>query len=112
MGRMAISDLKAGMLLQQAVLNEGGALLLKEGQNLTDKNIGILKKWGVKEVLIQEDAGATSVQAGPQNLEAYEAWKTQTLSRFLSKEQDPIMQAIAVAALPLVWMDFRKTKPA
>lgn len=54
MGVLNISDLKAGMALAQDVLNKHGNILLKQGDILTEKQIMILKSWGITETDIKD----------------------------------------------------------
>ncbi len=53
MGVLNIKDLKAGMILDQPIINKHGALLLDGGRELTDKHIEIFKTWGITEADIQ-----------------------------------------------------------
>lgn len=53
MGTINISELKPGMVLEKPVYSPQGALLLPEGAELTDRNIFVLKTWGVTEVDIK-----------------------------------------------------------
>lgn len=54
MGVLNISDLKTGMALAQDVLNKHGNILLKQGNILTEKQILILKSWGITETDIKD----------------------------------------------------------
>jgi hypothetical protein len=47
-----LGDLKAGMIVARPVHNAHGALMLNEGTVLSEKNIWILKSWGVDEVWV------------------------------------------------------------
>ena len=53
MGLVNVSDLKDGMVVQNQVSNKHGNVLLKKGDTLTQKNIVLLKSWGITEVDIQ-----------------------------------------------------------
>jgi len=47
---LALKDLKPGMVLSTPVHNFHGILLLSKGTKLTQKNIRILKSWGVNHI--------------------------------------------------------------
>jgi hypothetical protein len=53
MGLVNISDLKDGMVVLNPVSNKHGNVLLKKGDTLTEKNIVLLKSWGITEVDIE-----------------------------------------------------------
>lgn len=50
MGLANVNELKEGMVLQDHVSNRHGNVLLKKGDTLTQKNIVLLKSWGITEV--------------------------------------------------------------
>ena len=53
MGLVNVSDLKDGMVVLNPVSNKHGNVLLKKGDTLTEKNIVLLKSWGITEVDIE-----------------------------------------------------------
>jgi hypothetical protein len=53
MVRVDIEDLKPGMILEHAVKNNQGVLLLETGAKITKKNIRIFKSWGVTGVTVK-----------------------------------------------------------
>jgi hypothetical protein len=66
MARMAIETLTPGLKLNKPVFNLNGILLLKAGEALTAKHLGIFKTWGVREVdVLQEDGAEPAVGAEP-----------------------------------------------
>lgn len=57
MGRVNVHDVKKGMVLMSAVTNKHGNVLLRPGEELTDKSIMLLKSWGITEVDIEGHEG-------------------------------------------------------
>lgn len=53
MGLVNVSNLKDGMVVLTPVSNKHGNVLLKTGDTLTEKNIVLLKSWGITEVDIE-----------------------------------------------------------
>ncbi|MBE9545861.1 MAG: hypothetical protein IMF10_00025 [Proteobacteria bacterium] len=54
MGALNINDIKVGMVLAQDVRNKHGIILLKEGRILAERDITVLKTWGITEVSIKD----------------------------------------------------------
>ncbi len=50
-----VRDLKPGMVLAEPVFTGQGALLLSKGVTLTEKNIWVLKSWGVRTLWVESD---------------------------------------------------------
>ena len=57
MARIGLDDLRAGLRLKTPVFNLHGALLLKAGEVLTAKHLGLLKTWGIRELDVQGRTG-------------------------------------------------------
>jgi hypothetical protein len=53
MGKINISDVRAGMVLAADVQDRNGRTLLARGVEISDKHIRIFKMWGVTEADIQ-----------------------------------------------------------
>ena len=53
MGLVNVSNLKDGMVVLNPVSNKHGNVLLKKGDTLTEKNMLLLKSWGITEVDIE-----------------------------------------------------------
>lgn len=47
MGALNINDIKAGMVLAEDVRNRHGIILLKKGRILSERDITVLKTWGI-----------------------------------------------------------------
>lgn len=85
---------KPGMTLAKSVCTLQDRLLLKSDVRLTDKNIHILKSWGIQEIWVVDAVGESTVAGiNPENeLRASidEALKT----KFSETAADPVMQEI------------------
>lgn len=53
MGKINISDVRAGMVLAADVQDRNGRTLLAKGVEVSDKHIRIFKMWGITEADIQ-----------------------------------------------------------
>ncbi len=53
MGLLSVNDLKDGMVLSTEVRNKHGNVLLKKGDTLSEKQIMLLKSWGITEADIE-----------------------------------------------------------
>lgn len=53
MKALRLKDLTPGMVTAKPVLNLQGVLLLNRGVELSDKNIWIMRSWGVNEVWVE-----------------------------------------------------------
>jgi len=54
MVKLKIKNLRAGMTVAQDVKDLNGRVLLAADRRLTEKHLGILKKWGVDKVVVHE----------------------------------------------------------
>jgi len=53
MGVLSLSELEAGMVLEQPLFNSKGLMLLPAGTRLTEKHLATLKRWGVRQAAIE-----------------------------------------------------------
>ena len=64
MGLLTAADLEPGLVLAKDVTDGRGRILLRAGNALSEKHLGILKKWGIHEVDVEghgeEDAESIS----------------------------------------------------
>ena len=58
---LQVSDVAPGMVLGKAVHNMSGVLLIPDGATLTEKHMGIFKKWGITELVIDKNTGADAL---------------------------------------------------
>lgn len=54
MGIINVEDIKPGMVLAEAVKDRRGRILLNVGNPITEKQLKILKMWGITEADIQD----------------------------------------------------------
>ncbi|MBN2468415.1 MAG: hypothetical protein JXD19_09730 [Deltaproteobacteria bacterium] len=50
---LAVRNAKPGMVLAEAVCNLHGTLLLKQGVELTLRNVMMLKSWGIRKIFVE-----------------------------------------------------------
>ena len=66
MGVINLEDLKPDMLLEDDVLARNGRVLLRGGNRLTEKHLGIFKAWGVTEAgvhgITRDEAAASAAE--------------------------------------------------
>ncbi len=96
MGRLNISDLKAGMVLAQAAKNKNGTVILAEGGKLTERHINAFRAWGVTEVDIK---GIDSDQVVKEAMDALSNDVVESIERELDAlfppfEDNPVMEEI------------------
>jgi hypothetical protein len=72
LGKVVIKNLTPGMLLGADVRDRSGRLLLKAGTELDDRNIHILRTWGVAEVEIAGTDAKVSDIVDPERFAALE----------------------------------------
>ena len=77
MGLVNVSDLKPGMVVLSEVSNKHSNVLLKKGDSLTEKNIVLLKSWGITEIDIatvenQQSGTEENAVLSPETMESIE----------------------------------------
>ncbi len=108
--RIRIGEAKTGMVLAADAVNPAGALILRAGQSLNEKNIRVLKSWGVGSLLIvQEEPEPVQeeAEAAPANDIVLEEEMKRRFARCLD---DPTMAEIMRIALELK-LKRRKNEP-
>jgi len=98
MARVELDKLLPGMRLCKPVLNLHGVLLLKAGEVLTERHLGILSRFGIQEAdVVQGDDREPDVAVeAPLPEEVLEAVQRETAHRFRRAEAsaDPAMAEI------------------
>jgi hypothetical protein len=94
MHRIDLDKAKPGMTLAKSVLTLQDMLLLKPDVRLTEKNIHILKSWGIQEIWIDEaaDEGASG-RVEPEN-ELRNSIDETLRVKFSETLSDPLMAEI------------------
>ena len=96
--RLGVIDLKPGMILEQAVKNHQGVLLLEAGARITKKNVRIFKSWGVTEVFVKGDMTRVTDSDGTPDPLINESDEIQLKEKFADVLDDPVMVEIFNAA--------------
>jgi len=82
MGRLNLDEIQPGMLIASDVLDRNGRVLLKQGLQITEKHLTILKQWGVT------DADIEGVSREEINAQAIEALDKDALSKAESEYEE------------------------
>jgi hypothetical protein len=103
MGKLVkLEELEAGMTLDKDVENLQGAVLLRKGNQITERHLTIFKTWGVASVFIKEELSAADLDGKtPSEVaqsEILEAEKTIN-DKFAPYAEDQIMQGIREQAV-------------
>jgi len=77
MGIICLEDIRPGMILGKDLKDRNGLVLLREGHEITEKHLKILKMWGIIEADIQgvtreEVISKTASQVDPDQLREVE----------------------------------------
>jgi hypothetical protein len=96
-----IAEVKPGMVLAADAVNPRGALLIRAGQSLNEKNIRMLKSWGVSNVLVirdeeEEETGEEDIAAPDDQTIEEEVRK-----RFAKCIDHPVMAEVMDVAIEL-----------
>ncbi len=85
---------KPGMTLAKSVSTLQDVLLLKPDVRLTEKNIHILKSWGIHEVWIDEEAGEDAAASMDSENELRASIDEALRVKFSETLSDPLMEEI------------------
>lgn len=99
MREVTTQELAPGMRVGKSVRASRGVLLLKEGVELTDQNIWVLKSWGVPSVWVE--GAEASPEHPPDQAHAAEqgALEERVRGRFQGAMDHPVMEEIMRVAL-------------
>ena len=107
MRRISLKEARIGMTLEADVVNSQKMLLLKKRTILSEKNLRMLKSWGVETLSIKrpegenaDTPGVTDNDSGPEEVVA---------SRFGNTTDNPVMAEIRRIASAIV---NERTRPA
>lgn len=90
MGLVSLSELRTGMVLEAALFNDKGVMLLPSGTRLTDAHLAGFKRWGVREAAV-EGAADVSGQLDPALIAAVDRVLDE---KFVLSGDDEIVQEI------------------
>ena len=91
---MLLTQLKPGMVLSEDVHNFQGLLLLKAQTALSEKNIKILKSWGVTSVEIDGDGEENRQKISDSPADLKTAIEAEMKEKFSQSLDHPIMDTV------------------
>ena len=91
-------ELKPGMILAKPVRNFQEILLLNEGTELSEKNIRMLKSWGVVDILVEGGGDKDEGREVELDSKAKESIERELKEKFSEVLEDEIMVEIMRAA--------------
>ena len=99
MMRLNLPALKPGMILARSVFTHHEVLLVAAGVELSEKNIRILKSWGITEAWVHgEELAARTGQSSESERDLKAAVERDLRIKFADVLDDPVMQAVMRAA--------------
>lgn len=98
METLRLKELKPGMIIAEPVYNLNRVLLLKQGAMLTQKDMWILKTWGVSEVSIESEYKGPGNNNGPPQIKGRSTIANKLSEQFSEVSDDPVMMEIMRAA--------------
>jgi hypothetical protein len=90
MGLVSLSELRTGMVLEAALFNHKGVMLLPSGTRLTDAHLARFKRWGVRQAAV-EGASDAAARLEPALVAAVDRALDE---KFILSGDDEIMQEI------------------
>jgi hypothetical protein len=108
MPRILLKEAQAGMYLAADALNAQQMLLLKKGVILTEKNLTILKSWGVETIAVEDSNPEYSEATCPPDNDREDVEQS-ILAQFGATTDNPIMAEICRVAAGIVYERNRTT---
>lgn len=94
--RVGRAALRSGMIVEEAVTDSAGRVLIPAGTSLTDRHLKLIKSWGIVEVGVLEPQDAESPAAG----DLSEALNERVRSRFSEVDlEHPLLSQLLATAL-------------
>jgi riboflavin biosynthesis pyrimidine reductase len=94
---LELKDLKPGMVLAEQVRNSQGVTLLTRGKILDERNIRIMKAWGVGRIWVEGGAETEGSESASAEKDA-ELIEAALRAKFAGNTDDPVMEAIMKTA--------------
>ena len=101
MRRIPVKEAQIGMILATDVFNAQQMLLLKKGGRLSDKNLRMLKSWGVETLPVQLPDHVGDIPLSP--AEDRTDLVRELTSRFDESNQNPIADEICRVAAAIIF---------
>lgn len=102
-----LEEYKPGMILAESVYSSQDVLLLKEGTELTERKVWILKSWGISRVLVEGEQDEGIKLEKRKQSKAMETIKNDLKEKFSDVLQDPVMEEIMNAAIKQIEKDIQ-----
>jgi hypothetical protein len=89
-----LEEYKPGMILAESVYSRQDVLLLKEGTELTERKVWILKSWGISKVSVEGEQVEDIKSDERKESKAMETIKNELKEKFSDVLEDPVMEEI------------------
>jgi hypothetical protein len=89
-----LEEYKPGMILSKSVYSRQDVLLLKEGTELTERKVWILKSWGIIKVLVEGEQVEDIESDKSKESKEMETIKKELKEKFSDVLEDPVMEEI------------------
>lgn len=89
-----LEEYKQGMILAESVYSRQDVLLLKEGTELTERKVWILKSWGISKVLVEGEQVEDINSDKRKESKVMETIKKELKEKFSEVLEDPVMEEI------------------
>ena len=100
-----LEEYKPGMILAESVYSRQDVLLLKEGTELTERKVWILKSWGISKVSVEGEQDENINSDKIKESKAMETVKKELKEKFSDVLEDPVMEEIMNVACKLIEKD-------
>jgi hypothetical protein len=100
-----LEEYKPGMILAESVYSRQDVLLLKEGTELTERKVWILKSWGISKVSVEGEQDENINSDKIKESKAMETIKKELKEKFSDVLEDPVMEEIMNVACKLIEKD-------
>ena len=100
-----LEEYKPGMILAESVYSRQDVLLLKEGTELTERKVWILKSWGISKVSVEGEQVEDINSEKRKESKAMETIKKEIKEKFSDVLEDPVMEEIMNVTCKLIEKD-------
>jgi len=100
-----LEEYTPGMILAESVYSRQEVLLLKDGTELTERKVWILKSWGISKVSVEGKEIEDIKLDKRKESKAMETIKKELKEKFSDVLEDPVMEEIMNAACKQIEKD-------
>jgi len=97
-----LEEYKPGKILAESVYSRQDVLLLKEGTELTERKVRILKSWGISKVSVEGERVEDINPDKRKESGVVETIKKELKEKFSGVLEDPVMEEIMNAACKVI----------